>query len=139
MQEQFQTSRVDFGNFQLDYRFDPSSEFPNLKCIDENYVATLRFTAHGASVAVVATAMQLEFWRNCLELSAARSGVDMETLPITCPRKENKHLHVMIYNNKLSFGNGTMSISFDISDCLNDFTSCINQIYCELDEKEAAW
>ena len=139
MQDQPENIRIDFGNFQLNYRFDPSSEFTDLKCIDESYVASLRFTAPGADVVVVATAMQLEFWRNFFGLSAARGGVDMETLPITCPRKENEHLHVMIYNNKLSFGSGTMSISFDISDCLKEFTSYIDQIYCELDKKEGAW
>ena len=129
----------DFGNFQLNYSLNASTNLPNLEYIDENYVATLLFKAPGVNVSVVATATQLEVWRDYFELSVADRGVYMKTLPIMCPRKEDEHLYVRTYDSKLWFGSGNMSISIDISDCLKEFTSYLDEIYCKLDELEGAW
>lgn len=139
MQDQPENSRGDFGNFQLNYTLDTSSEFPNLEYIDENYVAVLRFSAPGVSVGIVLTAMQLEFWSDCFEACAARGGAYMKTLPIMRTPKEDEHLYVTIYDNKLFFRSATMIISINLADCLKEFTSYLNNIYCELDELEAAW
>lgn len=49
MQDQPENSRGDFGNFQLGYGPVISRCFPNLKYIDEKYVASLQFSAHSAS------------------------------------------------------------------------------------------
>ena len=139
MHDQFQPSRGDFGNFQLGYDIAPSSEFAELEYIDENYVASLLFKAPGVNVSFVATATQLEVWNDYLELSIARGGAYMETLPIMRTRKADEHLHVDVYKNKLSFRNGAMFISIDISDCLKEFTNYINSIWRKLDEKEDRW
>lgn len=138
MQDQFQTSRGDFGNFQLNYTLNTSSEFAELEYIDENYVATLRFTTSCVSVSVVVTSMQLEVWSSCFELSFDRGGAYMNTLPIMCAIKEDEHLYVRTYDNKLWFRSGAMIISIDISDCLEDFANYINEIWRELYEKEDA-
>lgn len=140
MNDQFQPiPGKDFGNFQLGYNFHASSEFTELEYIDENYVATLRFSAPGTSVSVVVSATQLEVWRNYFELSVADRGVYMKTLPIICTRKENMYLFVRTYDGKLFFRSGNMSIFIDIADCLKEFTSYLDEIYCELDEKEESW
>lgn len=139
MQDQLKNNHVDFGNFQLNYTLNPSSNFIDLEYIDENYVATLRFSAPGTSVSVVVSATQLEVWRNYFELSVADRGVYMKTLPIMCTRKENMYLFVRTYDGKLFFRSGNMSIFIDIADCLKEFTSYLNNIYCELDEKEGSW
>ena len=139
MQDQFQPSRGDFGNFQLNYTLDTSSEFPNLEYIDENYVAVLRFSAPGTSVSVVATATQLEVWRDYFELSAADGGVYIKTLPIMCAIKEDEHLYVSTYDSKLWFRSAAIFIEINLADCLKEFTNYLNNIYCELDELEGAW
>lgn len=139
MQDRFKNSRIDFGNFQLNYTLDTSSGFPNLEFIDENYVAVLRFSAPGVSAGVVLTAMQLEVWRDHFELSRADRGVHMKTLPIMRPRREDEHLYVTVYDNKLSFRSGNMSIFIDIADCLKEFARYINEIRRKLMEKEGAW
>lgn len=136
MQDQSQPSCGDFGNFQLGYGPVISRCFPNLKYIDEKYVALLQFSAPGASVRVVLTAMQLEIWRDCFELRAAHGGVSIQTLPIMRPKREDEHLDVTTYGNELSFTSGTMVISISLTDCLKDFTSYINKIYCKLNELE---
>ena len=136
MHDPFQPSRGDFGNFQLGYDIAPSSEFAELEYIDENYVASLLFKAPGTSVSVVVSAGQLEYWCECFELSAANGGVNMQTLPIMRTRKADERLHVAVYKNKLSFRNGAMFISIDISDCLKEFVNCISNIWRELEEKE---
>lgn len=139
MHDQLKNGCVNFGNFQLNYTINPSSNFVDLEYIDENYVATLRFTTPGVGVSVVATATQLEVWRNYFELSVADRGVYMKTLPIMCTRKENMYLFVRTYDGKLFFRSGNMSIFIDIADCLKEFTSHLDEIYCELDELEDAW
>ena len=139
MNEMIAIPSKDFGNFQLSYNFHASSDFTELEYIDENYVATLRFSAPGTNVSVVVSATQLEVWRDYFELSVADRGVYMKTLPIMCTRKENIYLFVRTYDGKLFFRSGNMSIFIDIADCLKEFTSHLNNIYCELDEKEAAW
>lgn len=136
MQDQSQPSRVDFGNFQLNYEIAESSSFYDIEYIDENYVATLLFEAPGTSVSVVATDTQLEVWRDYFELSVADRGVYMKTLPIMCTRKENMYLFVRTYDGKLFFSSGTMSISINLADCLKEFASYINNIWLELKEKE---
>nr|DAV85956.1 MAG TPA: hypothetical protein [Caudoviricetes sp.] len=136
MQDRLQPSRVDFGNFQLSYEISESSSFYDIEYIDENYVATLLFEAPGTSVSVVATDTQLEVWRDYFELSVADRGVYMKTLPIMCPRKENMYLFVRTYDGKLFFSSGTMYISISLADCLKDFASYIDEIYCNLGEKE---
>lgn len=136
MQDQPQNNHVDFGNFQLDYSLNPSSHFPNSQCIDESYVATLQFSAPGAGVSVALTNTQLEFWRDFFELSVTRGGVDMKTLPIMCTRKEDTYLYAVAYNNTLFFRSATMSISINLADCLKEFTSYLDEIYCKLKEKE---
>ena len=139
MQDRLQPSRVDFGNFQLNYDITPSSDFTDLEYIDENYVATLLFEAPGTSVSVVATDTQLEVWRDYFELSVADRGVYMKTLPIMRARKEDDYLHVATYKNKLSFRSGAMVISIDLADCLKEFVSYVDEIYCKLEEKEESW
>lgn len=139
MQDQLKNNHIDFGNFQLSYTFNTSSGFPSLKCIDENYIAVLRFTTPGTSVSIALTADQLRYWFECLELSTTNGGIYMQTLPIMRARREDSYLNAAIYKNKLSFRSGTMFISIDISDCLKEFTSYINEIWRELDEKEGAW
>ena len=139
MQDQLKNNHVDFGNFQLNYTLNPSSDFIDLEYIDENYVASLLFKAPGVSVSVVVSATQLEVWRDYFELSVADRGVYMKTLPIMCTRKENMYLFVRTYDGKLFFSSGTMSISIDLSDCLEEFTSYLDEIYCKLDELEGAW
>lgn len=136
MNEMIAIPRKDFGNFQLIYTFTASSSFTNLRDIDENYVASLLFTAPCVNVWVTVTATQLEAWRDYFELSVADRGVHMKTLPIMCPRKEDEHLYVRTYNSKLWFGSGNMSISIGISDCLEEFANYINNIWRELKEKE---
>nr|DAY05042.1 MAG TPA: hypothetical protein [Caudoviricetes sp.] len=136
MQDRLQNSRVDFGNFQLNYEIAESSSFYDIEYIDENYVATLLFEAPGTSVSVVATDTQLEVWRDYFELSVADRGVYMKTLPIMCTRKENMYLFVRTYDGKLFFSSGTMVISIDISECLKEFTIYLNEIYCKLNELE---
>lgn len=139
MNDQLKNSRVDFGNFQLNYDITPSSDFNDLEYIDENYVAILRFSAPGTSVIVVASAWQLEYWFNCFELSAADGGVYMKTLPIMCTRKEYDGFYVAIYKNKLSFRSGTMSISINLADCLEEFANYVYEIWQQLEEKEESW
>ena len=139
MHDQPENSRVDFGNFQLNYDITPSSDFAEIEYIDENYVATLRFTTPGAIVSVVLTVRQLEYWCNYFELSATRGGTYMEALPIMCARKEDMYLYVRAYDDKLVFKSGTMTITIGLADCLNEFASFINEICCKLDEKENRW
>ena len=139
MQDPFQPSRGDFGNFQLGYGPVISKCFPNLKYIDEKYVASLQFSAPGANVGIVLTCTQLEVWRDCFELSAAHGGVSIQTLPIMRPKREDEHLDVTSYGNKLSFTSGTMVIAIDLSDRLKEFTSYLDEIYGKLDELEGAW
>lgn len=139
MQDQFQPSRGDFGNFQLGYGPVISRCFPNLKYIDEKYVALLQFSAPSTSVRVALTAMQLEIWRDCFELSDKHGGVSIQTLPIMRPKREDEHLDVTTYGNELSFTSGTMVISIDLADCLKEFTSYLNEIYCKLNELENKW
>ena len=136
MQDQLKNGCVDFGNFQLSYTFTASSSFTNLRDIDEKYVASLRFTAPGVSVGVVATATQLEVWRDYFELSVTDHGVYMKTLPIMRPRKEDAHFYVTAYSNKLSFTSGEMDIFINLADCLKEFASYVDEIYCKLEEKE---
>ncbi len=139
MQDQLKNNHVDFGKFQLNYTINPSSNFVDLEYIDENYVATLRFTTPGVGVSVVATATQLEVWRDYFELSVADRGVYMKTLPIICTRKENMYLFVRTYDGKLFFRSGNMSIFIDIADCLKEFTSYLDEIWRQLEEKEESW
>lgn len=139
MQDQFQISRVDFGNFQLEYDLVPSSCFPNLKRIDEKYVALLRFITPGASVLAVLTMGQLEFWFECLELSAAHGGAYMKILPIMSGVREDGNLYAKTYNNKLIFRSGDMIISINPADRLKEFARHINEIWHELDALEETW
>lgn len=139
MNEMIAIPSKDFGNFQLSYNFHASSDFTDLEYIDENYVATLRFTTPGVSVSIVVTSIQLETWRDFFELSITRGGVYMQTLPIMRTRKENMYLFVRTYDGKLFFRSGNMSIFIDLADCLKEFTSYLDEIYCKLEEKEAAW
>lgn len=139
MNEMITIPSKDFGNFQLNYNITPSSDFDDLKFIDENYVATLRFTTPGVSVSVVVTSMQLEIWSSCFELSFDRGGAYMNTLPIMCAIKEDAHLNVRTYDSKLWFRSGAMVISINLADCLKDLANYINEIRLELDEKEGAW
>ena len=129
----------DFGNFRLSYGLNASINLPNLEFIDENYVASLLFNAPCVNVWVMVTATQLEVWRDYFELSVADRGVYMKTLPIMCPRKEDEHLCVRTYDSKLWFSSGNMSIFIDLADCLKEFVSYLDEIYCKLEEKEAAW
>lgn len=139
MHDQFQPNCVDFGNFRLGYGPVVSRCFPNLKYIDEKYVASLRFSTPGANVGIVLTSTQLEIWRDCFELIAAHGGVSIQTLPIMRPKREDEHLDVITYINELSFTSGTMVISISLDDCLKDFISYLNEIYCKLDELENKW
>lgn len=139
MNEMITIPSKDFGNFQLNYDITPSSDFDDLEYIDENYVATLRFSAPGTIVSVVVSATQLEVWRDYFELSVADRGVYMKTLPIMCTRKENMYLFVRTYDGKLFFRSGNMSIFIDIADCLKEFTSYLDEIWQQLEEKEGAW
>lgn len=136
MNDQFQPSRGDFGNFQLGYGPVISRCFSNLKYIDEKYVASLRFLTPGASVGIILTPMQLEIWRDCFELSVKHGGVNIQTLPIMRPKREDEHLDVTVYGDELSFTSGTMVISINIADCLKEFASYLNEIYCKLNELE---
>jgi len=126
----------DLWNFRLSYTITASTNFPSFEFIDENYVVSLLFKAPGTSVSIVLTTDQLRYWFECFELSAANGGVDMQTLPIMRTRKADKRLHVAVYKNKLSFRNGAMFISIDLSDCLKEFVNCISNIWRELEEKE---
>lgn len=126
----------DFGNFRLSYTITASTNFPSLEFIDENYVASLLFKAPGISVSIVLTVDQLRCWFECFELSTANGGVDMQTLPIMRARKGDEHLHVAVYKNKLSFRSGTVFISINLADCLKEFASYVDEIYCNLGEKE---
>lgn len=126
----------DFGNFRLSYTITASTNFPSLEFIDENYVASLLFKAPGTSVSILLTADQLRYWFERLELSTANGGVNMQTLPIMRARKEDSYLHAAIYKNKLSFRSGTMYISISLADCLKEFASYIDEIYCNVGEKE---
>lgn len=138
MQNQLKNSRVYFGNFQLDYELVPSSCFPNLQRIDERYVALLRFDAPGVSVSVVVASRQLEVWRDHFEMCAADGGVYIKTLPIMCAIKEDEHVYVSTYDSKLWFRSAAIFIEINLADCLKEFTNYLNNIYCELDELEAA-
>lgn len=130
----------DFGSFRLSYTITASTDFPSLEFIDENYVASLLFKAPGISVSIVLTVDQLRYWFECFELSTANGGVNMQTLPIMRARREDSCLHVAVYKNKLSFRSGTMYISISLADCLKEFASYIDEIYCNLGEKEeGAW
>ncbi|MCF1694291.1 hypothetical protein [Corynebacterium argentoratense] len=126
----------DFGNLQLSYTITESTNFPSLEFIDESYVASLLFKAPGTSVSIVLTADQLRYWFECLELSTANGGVNMQTLPIICPKREDEHLDVITVGNELSFAGGTMVISINIADCLKEFANCVSSIWRELEEKE---
>lgn len=139
MNEIIAIPRKDFGNFQLEYDLVPSSCFPNLKRIDEKYVALLRFITPGASVLAVLTMGQLERWFECLKLSAAHGGAYMKILPIMSGLRENENLHAKVYNNKLIFRSGDMIISIDPADCLKEFARHINNIWHELDGLEETW
>ena len=63
----------------------------------------------------------------------------MKTLPIMCTRKEYDGFYVAIYKNKLSFRSGTMSISINLADCLEEFANYIYEIWQEVEEKEESW
>lgn len=126
----------DFGNFQLSYELAESTDFADLEFINENYVAILRFSAPGISVSIVLTADQLRYWFECLELSTANGGVNMQTLPIICPKREDEHLDVITVGNELSFAGGTMVIYINLADCLKEFTNWVSSIWRELEEKE---
>lgn len=128
----------DFGNFQLSYTLTTSSSFTNLRDIDENYVASLRFTAPGVSVSVVVASRQLEVWRDHFEMCAADGGVYIKTLPIMCAIKKDERLYVSTYDSKLWFRSAAIFIEINLADCLKEFTNYLNNIYCELDELEAA-
>lgn len=129
----------DFGNFQLSYTFNASSGFPSLKCIDENYVAVLRFTTPATNARVIATARQLERWHDYFELSIDDGGIYMQTLPIMRTSEEYGRMHVRAYNNKLYLDSGTMDTTINLAGRLNDFTNYIYEIWGELDELEDAW
>ncbi len=129
----------DFGNFQLDYELVPSSCFPNLKHINERYVALLRFDAPGVSVSVVVASRQLEVWRDHFEMCAADGGVYIKTLPIMCAIKEDERLYASTYDSKLWFRSAAILVEINLADCLKEFTNYLNNIYCELDELEGAW
>lgn len=137
MQDQPENSRVDFGNFQLNYDITPSRRFPDLKFIDESYVATLQFSTPDASARVIATSRQLECWHDFFELSIARGGIYMQTLPIMRTNEEYGRIHVRTYDNKLYFDSGTMDTTIDIADCLKEFTNFINEIWRELELEES--
>jgi hypothetical protein len=138
MQDRPQAIR-NFGYFQLSYRFHQSRRFPDLKFINESYVATLQFSIPGASARVIATARQLERWYDFFELSIDDGGIYMQTLPIMRTSEEYGRMQVKTYNNKLYFDSGTMDTTINFASCLNAFTSCIKEIYRELDELEEAW
>ena len=129
----------DFGSFRLNYTITASANFPSLEFIDENYLASLFFKAPGASVSIVLTVDQLRHWFECLELSTADGGVNMQTLPIMRASEEYGRMQVRTYNNKLYFDSGTMDTTINFASCLNAFTNCIKEIYRELDELEEAW
>lgn len=139
MQNQLKNNHVNFGNFQLDYELVPSSCFPNLQRTDERYVALLRFSAPGVSVSVVVASRQLEVWRDHFEMCAADGGVYIKTLPIMGAIKEDEHIYVSTYDSKLWFRSAAIFIEINLADCLKEFTNYLNNIYCELDELEAAW
>lgn len=126
----------DFGNFQLSYTLTTSSNFANLRDIDESYVVTLRFTAPGVSVSVVVASRQLEVWRDHFEMCATDGGVYIKTLPTVCPRKEDEHLYVSTYDSKLWFRSAAIFIEINLADCLKEFASYVDEIYCKLEEKE---
>ena len=129
----------DFGNLQLSYTITASTNFPSLEFINESYVASLLFEAPGTSVSIVLTVDQRRYCFESHELSTANVGVNMQTLPIICPKREDEHLDVITVGNELSFAGGTMVISINIADCLKDFTSYLNEIYCKLNELENKW
>lgn len=129
----------DFGNFRLSYALTASSSFTNLRDIDENCVVALRFTAPGVSVSVVVASRQLEVWRDHFEMCAADGGVYIKTLPIMCAIKEDERLYASTYDSKLWFRSAAILIEINLADCLKEFTSYLDKIYCELDELEAAW
>lgn len=136
MNEMITIPSKDFGNFQLEYDLVPSRCFPNLKRIDEKYVALLRFTTPDASMLAVLTMRQLECWFECLEMRAAHGWAYMKILPIMSGVRENENLYAKIYNNKLIFRSGDMIISISLADCLKEFTSYLNEIHCKLNELE---
>ena len=138
MQDRPQAIR-NFGYFQLSYRFHQSRRFPDLKFINESYVATLQFSIPGASARVIATARQLERWYDFFESSIDDGGIYMQTLPIMRTSEEYGRMQVRAYNNKLYFDSGTMDTTINFASCLNAFTNCIKEIYRELDELEEAW
>lgn len=138
MKAQPQITR-NFGSFELSYSFHQSRRFPDLKFIDESYVATLQFSIPGASARVIATSRQLERWHDFFELSIDDGGIYMQTLPVMCTSEEYGRIHVRTYANKLYFDSGATDTTINLADRLEAFTNYIYEIYRELDELEAAW